>query len=607
MMLCFAPSSLLAADGLHKKSPTAASSALSDETRPAATAFRIPPLLSPDDQARYRRIFALQADGAWKKADAIIRDLDDPSLMGHVLYQRYMHPTAYRSRYQELKDWLINYRDHPGAQRLYALAKKRQGKAAPPPKPLPIKGLWGAAQKREAPPPPPRRSDDELWQVKEALKQIAREKRRRNGDRAEKRYWAIERLHLLTPAEEAGALGDVAFAYFFEGLDHKARLFALRATVISPEFSGDARWYGGLAAFRLGDCAAATQLFSGLAQSPMMGAWRRAGGAYWAARSSFLCGKPEDVSRYLHLAAQNGESFYGLIAQRQLGMRPPQNWDAPVLPARFLANDGKNPAIRRAIALAQIGESQKADEEMRAVLGRTDRTDWPALAALAAHLGLPASQLRVARALGDGDLSLALHYPLPDWTPDGGFSIDRALIFAIMRQESQFSIRARSGMGASGLMQVMPATASFISGDASLRWQQSRLYDPDFNMALGQQYIEHLATLPVVEGNLFMLAGAYNAGPGNLARWRQSIDYKNDPLLFIESLPSRETRDYIGRIAANLWLYRMQLGQPTPGLDAVASGAWPLLERLDDRLAAESAGPSKDTTSSEESTHYARN
>ncbi|GEQ98796.1 hypothetical protein JCM17844_24330 [Iodidimonas gelatinilytica] len=130
-------------------------------------------------------------------------------------------------------------------------------------------------------------------------------------------------------------------------------------------------------------------------------------------------------------------------------------------------------------------------------------------------------------------------------------------------------------------MQVMPETASYLTGDSSLKWKRSRLYDPDFNMALGQRYIEHLADLSVVEGNLFMLAAAYNAGPGNLSRWRRKTDYRNDPLLFIESLPAQQTRNFIGNVISNLWLYRMQMGQPTPSLDAVASNAWPVYETLD--------------------------
>ncbi|MEL0110223.1 MAG: hypothetical protein VW835_00685, partial [Rickettsiales bacterium] len=74
---------------------------------------------------------------------------------------------------------------------------------------------------------------------------------------------------------------------------------------------------------------------------------------------------------------------------------------------------------------------------------------------------------------------------------------------------------------------------------------------------------------------------AYNGGPGNLKKWRRNSEYQNDPLLFIESIPSRETRVFVERVLTNLWIYRFRLGQPAPSLDAVAAGTWPRYSRLD--------------------------
>ena len=76
-------------------------------------------------------------------------------------------------------------------------------------------------------------------------------------------------------------------------------------------------------------------------------------------------------------------------------------------------------------------------------------------------------------------------------------------------------------------------------------------------------------------------ATAYNGGPGNLGRWENRIDYNDDPLLFIETIPYRETRNFIEKVIANMWIYRMRFGQPTPSLDAAAAGAWPVYEALD--------------------------
>ena len=88
----------------------------------------------PEDSALYREIFALQESAKWNRADRLIRQVGDPMLMGHVLFQRYMHPTAYRAKWTELRDWLKNYADHPGAWRVYKLAQKRKPRGIAMPK-----------------------------------------------------------------------------------------------------------------------------------------------------------------------------------------------------------------------------------------------------------------------------------------------------------------------------------------------------------------------------------------------------------------------------------------------------------------------------------------
>ena len=150
-----------------------------------------------------------------------------------------------------------------------------------------------------------------------------------------------------------------------------------------------------------------------------------------------------------------------------------------------------------------------------------------------------------------------------------------------MRQESKFKTDATSRVGARGLMQLMPRTASFISGDRSLRYRSGRekLYDPAFNMELGQNYVDHLMT-KAVDGDLFHLAAAYNGGPGNLRRWMRAVEI-DDPLLFIESIPNRESRDFVEIVLTNFWVYRARLGQPAPSREKVASGELPLYEAID--------------------------
>ena len=116
---------------------------------------------------------------------------------------------------------------------------------------------------------------------------------------------------------------------------------------------------------------------------------------------------------------------------------------------------------------------------------------------------------------------------------------------------------------------------------ATKLYGRGRLYDPGLNLALGQRYLAMLLADGNVDGDLFRLAAAWNGGPGNLQKWRRQIKHGNDPLLFIESIPSPETRVFIERLLANLWIYRDRMGQPAPSLDALAAGNWPVYTALD--------------------------
>ena len=174
-------------------------------------------------------------------------------------------------------------------------------------------------------------------------------------------------------------------------------------------------------------------------------------------------------------------------------------------------------------------------------------------------------------------------YPLPNWEPREGYRVDRALIFAFIRQESAFNVRAKSYAGARGLMQLMPATAGFIARKRFRGSKRNQLYDPALNISLGQKYIEHLLENDHIDGDLLMVAAAYNGGPGNLRKWqnRARKGAYTDALMFIESIPARETRIFIERVLSNLWMYRERLGEPAPSLDALAAGKRPTYIAVD--------------------------
>ncbi|MFA5041839.1 MAG: lytic transglycosylase domain-containing protein, partial [Bdellovibrionales bacterium] len=158
-------------------------------------------------------------------------------------------------------------------------------------------------------------------------------------------------------------------------------------------------------------------------------------------------------------------------------------------------------------------------------------------------------------------------------------TVDRALVYAIMRHESQFDTEAVSSRGACGLMQIMPSTARHISNDIPTPGRgkarcTDTLLDPETNVGMGQKYIRILSETPMIRDNLLFLLAAYNAGPGNLARWINSGD-RSDPLLFIESLPIRETRDYVQQVLVHYWMYQARLSTPDSAAEDLARGKWP--------------------------------
>jgi peptidoglycan lytic transglycosylase len=203
---------------------------------------------------------------------------------------------------------------------------------------------------------------------------------------------------------------------------------------------------------------------------------------------------------------------------------------------------------------------------------------------------MPALSLQLSAMLSEVDGRRHDHalYPVPRWQPAGGFTVDRALVFALIRQESEFLPEAQSTAGAVGLMQLMPATAQAMASRSGIKLARAAgrgasggLTDPSVNLALGQEYLTELLSNEQVQGNLILLAAAYNSGPGAMLRWRARPEYQDDPLLFLESLPSRETRVFAQRVLANYWVYRLRLGQPTGDLDKLARGHWPVYSAQD--------------------------
>jgi soluble lytic murein transglycosylase-like protein len=391
----------------------------------------------------------------------------------------------------------------------------------------------------------------------------------------------LDAKHLLDDADLDEVRAAIADAYMSAGEAKRAlAINATRRVAAKPL----ADWTAGLAEWRAKHYAEARQHFEAAAKSPDGTPGLVAAAAFWTARAELRNHRPELVNYWLGIAAQEPYTFYGLLARRTMGVDSYFDFDTGTFSSADVRTLLATTSGRRVLALIQLGDNQRAEAELRAVAAASDVTVMPAVEALADRANMPALSFQLAAFLShtDGRNHDRALYPVPRWTPKGGFTVDRALLFALMRQESQFMVQVRSPAGAQGVMQLMPATARSMAARAGLPApDRSNLSDPELNLTLAQEYINHLLATDRVGNNLLLLTAAYNAGPGPIPKWLASDDVRDDPLLFLESVPNRETRGYTERVLANYWIYRMRLGQPTPDLDALAAGNWPTYTAFD--------------------------
>ena len=549
----------------------------------------LPRVLGERDAAQYRRIFDLQKKGSWRVADREIEKLRSRLLMGHVLAQRYLHPTKYRSRYNELERWLRYYADHPEARRIYRLAIIRKGKSSRRPQkptaPKPRINGTGRFSPTYGYSSPRRRSAATRSAVSKRIRSIRYHARAGRLKRARQILGWRSTRRMLDPTETAIARSYLAIGYFFHGAPETAHRLSAGSVKRAGRYMYMAHWIAGLSAYRVAEYAEAASHFETMADDPSLSPWWASGAAFWAGRANLVAQRPDRVRYWMNRAAQHPLTFYGQLGARVLGLEGNFDWRMPKLTGEHVKILMRHPAARRAIALLQANAHNRAETELKALTSIDDSRLGEALMALADRTRLASLSVRTASMLGEenGAPPQGARYPLPRWRPREGFTVDRALIYAFMRQESLFNMRAKSHAGARGLMQLMPGTAGFMMRKRYRGAGRNQLYDPALNISIAQRYMRYLIDHDTVNGSVLLLAAAYNGGPGNLNKWlrRAARRKATDPLIFIETIPARETRNYVERVLANLWIYRSRLGQDSPTLDRLAAGQVPLYESLD--------------------------
>lgn len=546
----------------------------------------VPAQLDSEQRSGYRIIFEAIRAKKWVEARLQLTTMKPGPLHSIAMAELLVAPGSPKATAEELAKILAEAPELPQAEQVARLAKAR-GAVDLPALPYTQALSWtgGAPIRARA---KSLKSDQIAAELAIKMQPFIKE------DRGAEAQALLENTPGLTPEALTEWQQKIAWIYFVAGDDANARVMAAKARQGSGEWAIQGDWVNGLAAWRQRDCAAAGDAFAGVA-TRSADVELRAAGLYWASRADMACGRPDRIEARLKSAAQFDETFYGLLARQTLGIKTPVGRAGDARNTADWQLLGRRPNLRVAAALVEIGEDALADEVLKRQARIGDVGEYAALVQVAGALNLPATQIWLSHNTPAGAApSVAARYPAPNWTPDGGWRVDKALVYAHTLQESKFRTDVVSAAGAYGLMQVRPGAASDMSRNRGLRADRVALTRPSTNIEIGQSYIEWLRDQPATGGLLPKVIAAYNAGPTPVETWNAIVRDNGDPLLYIESIPYWETRGYVVTVLRNYWVYEREGGKTvSPSRAALSQGLWPRFPGLPGPTAVRITGTSK--------------
>jgi len=545
-----------------------------------AFASDLPSILTDADASIYAQIFDLQSREKIDAAMRLERQLSDSLLMNEVLYQRYISKT-YHTRGKEIAAWMTKYFDMPGADRMVALAKIKKTTVRSAKLPRTVTGTSIET------------AQSETWTQKkytgDTNKKINQFKRAiRSGSTKTARLILQEPAfkRKLTESDYGRLAGRLAYIYYTNGEYELAKKWGFVASDADSEYG---LWTMGLLYFKEEKYRESQKYFSAILDLPQINNARKIEAAFWAGRAADANDDRKNAKAFWSIAAAHPMAFYGALSATMLGERPRYEFFEQDCSDEDMDALRETKYGKMALALLQTGQKGRAEEYLKLLITAraSDRT-LHAVNSVATVYGLPRVSIQASGVIKDrgileidDDIIYSAQYPLPDWEPMGGWSIDRALLLAITKQESGFKTNAKSTAGANGLMQLMPGTAKLVARQNKMKLSDIDMSKPEHNMFLGQQHIVDLLAHPNINNNIIKMLASYNAGMGTMLKFEKSFD-TSDPLLYIESFPAYETRGYIKRVMSNLWLYRARLNQPLSSMEELADGQWPLYNSEDE-------------------------
>ncbi|MEH6651284.1 MAG: transglycosylase SLT domain-containing protein [Motiliproteus sp.] len=286
---------------------------------------------------------------------------------------------------------------------------------------------------------------------------------------------------------------------------------------------------------------------------------------YWQARALTSQTKPAAHDRAAQIYAElaQNRSFYGFMAADKLGSEYQLNNQPHSISQTELEQSSQHPGVIRARELFHHQQRTEARREWRKASQDFDSQQHHLAGQWAKQWGWHGQAIRSAISARQWN-DLLLRFPLA-YNPETADSaelnnIEQSWILAITRQESAFTPDARSHAGATGLMQLMPATAKETARKAKIRYRGSQqLIDPELNLKLGSSYLARLSRR--YEGNRVLASAAYNAGPHRVNGWlKLRSDLPAD--IWIETIPFDETRNYVQNVLSFAVIYSDLLGLP---------------------------------------------
>ena len=371
------------------------------------------------------------------------------------------------------------------------------------------------------------------------------------------------------PARWAGWRRNLVRDLMRDGAARTAYDLAAVHGLVEGSHYADLEWLSGYIAltyFEAPDLAALhfQRLLDGVETPISLG---RAG--YWLGRAQEAAGNAEAAAIAYELGALHQTSFYGLLAAERGGFPFDQSLRGrQSFPPWRETEFAQGELFRAGILAFAAGREALAESFFTHLAGRLDQTGLGQLGQAMEDLGSPHLQVMLGKAAAQRGITLPRHYYPLHPLHELDLPVPAELALAIARRESEFDPGVRSGAGAMGLMQLMPATAAQLARDLGEQHSASRLFDDwSYNARLGSAYLAEMAR--VFDGNIVMMAAAYNAGPSRPPQWMTRFgdprDESVDIVDWIEHIPFRETRNYVMRVAESLPVYRARLGkEPHP-------------------------------------------